>query len=172
MRAAELHGEGRSYAQIADELGMSRTGAFEAVERAFQMIPTEGATLAKQIDLERIDRLIAEAWQVMTRTHVLVSEGHVVRRFVGIERDADGIERLDHDGKVIPILEEVLDDGPVLAAVRVIERLIARRESIIGYGAPSKSRVEVITQDMVEARIAQLEAELAGNDPAGDRSTA
>jgi hypothetical protein len=174
MRAAELHGQGWTHQRIAAELGYgSRGRVSEAITRAYAMIPTEAAQLAKQTDLDRIDRLIEQAWAVMLREHLMVSDGRVVRRFIGVLRDDDGIERLDADGKTIPVFEDILDDGPILAAIRVIERLIARREAIIGYGAPARSRVEVITADMVEARIAELEGQLAGNDPAaGDRSTA
>lgn len=60
----------------------------------------------------------------------------------------------------------MLDDGPRLAAVNTIRALLERRARIFGYDAPAKSRVEVITADMVEAQIAALEAELARNDPA------
>lgn len=166
MRAAELHGQGWTYQRIADELGMAGSGkACEAVQRAFASIPTEGAEAAKLADLERLDRLIEQAWAVMLRPHVAVSNGRVVRRFVGIERDDDGIERLDADGKMIPVFEDVMDDGPVLAAVAHIRALIERRAKIFGYDAPVKSRVEVVTADVIESEITRLEADLAANDP-------
>jgi hypothetical protein len=60
----------------------------------------------------------------------------------------------------------VLDDAPRLAAVNVIKGLLERRARIFGYDAPAKSRVEVITADMVESQITELESQLARNDPA------
>lgn len=166
--AAALRAKGRTYDQIAAELRFSsRAKAYEAVRRAYADIPYEGAEEARRLDLERLDRLIEHAWAVLERDHITVSQGKVVRRFAGIERDADGIERLDMDGKPIPVFEDILDDAPVLAAIREIRGLLERRAKITGYDAPAKSRVEVITADMVESQIAELESQLARNDPAG-----
>lgn len=171
MRAAELHGQGWTYQRIADELGMAGSGkACEAVQRAFASIPIEGAEEAKRQDLERLDRLIEKNWAALERQHVTVSNGRVVRRFVGLERDEDGIERLDADGKTIPVFEDVMDDGPVAAHSTVILRLIEKRAKIFGYDAPIKSRVEIITEDVVDAEIARLTALVGENDP--DRSGA
>jgi hypothetical protein len=167
MRAAELHGQGWTYERISAELGMAGRGkAYEAVQRAFASIPIEGAEEAKRQDLERLDRLIEKNWAALERQHVAVSNGRVVRRFVGLERDEDGIERLDADGKTIPLFEDVMDDGPVAAHSTVILRLIEKRAKIFGYDAPVQSRVEVITPEAIEANIARLESELAANDPA------
>jgi hypothetical protein len=167
MRAAELHGEGWSYPRIAAELGFASKGhAYDAVQRAFASIPTPGAALAKRIDLERIDRLIEKNWEVLERQHVAVSQGRVVRRFTGVERHADGIEKLDADGKPIPVFEDVLDDGPVAVHSAVILRLIERRAKSYGYDAPVTSRVEIVTPEDIEANIARLESELAASDPA------
>jgi hypothetical protein len=167
-RAAELHGQGWSYQRIADELGFASKGhAHNGVMRAYADMCTEEAGQARQADLDRIDRLIEQAWQVMLTPHLTVNNGKVIRHFAGFERDEDGIERLDMDGKPIPVFVDVLDDGPRLAAVGVIKGLLERRARIFGYDAPAKSRVEVITADMVESQIADLESQLARNDPAG-----
>jgi hypothetical protein len=166
--AAELHGQGWSYQRIADELGFASKGAAcNAVTRAYADMATEKAGAARQADLERLDRLIEQAWQVMLTPHLAHANGRVVRRFVGVERDADGIERLDPlTGKTIPVFEDVFDDGPKLAAIATIRSLLERRARIFGYDAPAKSRVEVITADMIESRITELESQLADNDPA------
>ena len=167
-RAAELHGQGWSYQRIADELGFASRGhAHNAVMRAYADMPTEEAQQARQADLDRIDRLIEQAWKVMLTPHLTVNNGKVIRHFVGVERDEDGIERLDMGGKPIPVYEDVLDDGPRLAAVVAIKGLLERRARIFGYDAPAKSRVEVITADMIESQITELESQLARNDPAG-----
>jgi hypothetical protein len=167
MRAAELHGKAWTHERIAAELGFgSRGRVSEAIERAFSQIVTPGAAEAKCTDLERLDRLIEKNWEALERQHVSVSNGRVVRRFTGVERDEDGIERLDADGKEIPIFEDVLDDGPIAVHSAVIVRLIERRAKMYAYDEPAHSRVEIITSDAVEANIALLESQLAANDPA------
>ena len=164
-RAAELHGQGWSYARIAAELGFAHRGkAHEAVLRAFADIPKEGTEEARQLDLERIDRLIEWNWAVMLAPHLAHSNGKVIRRFAGVERDEDGIERLDMDGKTIPVFEDVYDDAPCQASAREIRALLERRAKITDYDAPARSRIEVITEDAIDNAISELEGELTAND--------
>jgi hypothetical protein len=172
-QALDLRVKGRSLQSIADDLGYASRGAVtDAIRRAFRDLPLPGTEDAKQLDLERIDRLIEQAWIVMEREHVAYSNGQVIRRRTGeVERDEAGLERLDDKGRTIPVYEEVLDDGPLLASIDRIRSLLERRAKIIGYDAPARSRVEVITSDAIEAEIASLEAELALND-SPDRSPA
>jgi hypothetical protein len=159
--AASLRARGRTYDAIAAELGFSgRAKAYEAIQRAYADIPYEGAEEARRLDLERVDRLIEHAWAVLERDHLTVSQGRVVRRFAGVERDEDGIERLDMDGKPIPLFEDILDDGPTLAAIREIRGLLERRARMTGYDAPARSRVEFVTEDVIEAEIRKLEAQI------------
>ena len=165
--AAALRAKGRSFQQIADELGFASKGhAHDAVTRAFRDIPYEGAEDARRLDLERIDRLIGQAWAVMEREHLTVSQGHVVGKQTGWQRDDDGQILRDGEGAPIPEYEDVLDDGPALAAIREIRGLLDRRARILGYDAPSKARIEVVTSDMIEEEIVRLEAELGKHDPA------
>lgn len=166
-RAAELHGQGWSYQRIADELGLASKGhAHDAVTRAFADIPTEGAEEAKRLDLERIDRLIEWHWAVMVKPHLAHSNGKVVRHIAGVEVDSKGKPKYDDEGKPVYIFEDVLDDAPGQVSAREIKALLERRAKIYGYDAPVKSRVEVITSDMIEAQISELESQLALNDPA------
>ena len=169
LEAAGLRVRGRSLQQIADELGYASPGhVHDGIMRAFAALPSEEAGDARRLDLERIDRLIANAWDVMEREHVAWSNGQVVRRRTGgYELDDDGFERLDDKGNRIPLYEEVLDDGPLLAAIDRIGRRIEQRAKIFGYEAPARSRIEVVTPETIEAHIAILEEELARNDPAG-----
>jgi hypothetical protein len=166
-KAAGLRGQGWSYDRIAAELGFASKGhAHDAVMRAFAEIPSEESEHAKRLDLERTDRLIEHAWAIMLRDHVTVSQGRVVGKVVGVERDEGGAPLFDGDGKPVLIYEDILDDGPALAAIREIRGLLERRAKIIGYEAPARSRVEVVTSDMIEQEIARLEAEVGKLDPA------
>jgi len=167
--AAALRASGRTFDQIAAELRFSsRAKAYEAVQRAYADIPYEGVEEARRLDLERIDRLIGHCWAVMLREHLTISQGRIVGKRVGWERDeATGEVLRDGDGAPVPVYEDILDDGPGMTAVREIRGLLERRARITGYDAPARSRIEVVTPETVEAHIAALEAELARNDPAG-----
>jgi hypothetical protein len=165
--AAEYRGQGWSFQRIADELGFASKGhAHEAVMRAYAEIPSEASEHAKALDLERIDRLIEKAWEIMLRDHVTVSQGRVVGKVTGVERDGNGDPLFDGDGKPVLIYEDILDDGPALAAIREIRGLLERRAKIIGYEAPARSRIEVITEDVVDAELAALARQVAQNDAA------
>lgn len=163
--AAALRGKGRTFEAIAKELGFaSRAKAYEAVQRAFADIPYEATEEARRLDLERIDRLIEHCWAVMERDHLTVSQGRVVGKRIGWERDEVTGEVLhDGDGAPIPMYEDILDDGPGVAAVREIRGLLERRAKMTGYDAPT--RHEVITMDAIDAEIRKLKAELGELPP-------
>ncbi len=164
-KAAELRGQGWSYDRIAAELRFASRGhAHDAVMRAFAEIPSEESAHSKALDLERIDRLIEQAWQIMLRDHVTVSQGRGVGKQIGWQRDDAGEILRDGEGAPIGLYEDILDDGPALAAIREIRALIEHRTKIFGYAAPARSRVEVITEDVVDAEIAALTAEMEGRD--------
>src|SRR5258708_2585478 len=164
-RAADLFRQGWSYQRIADELRFASRGhAHDPVHPAFAHPPPGGAHPGPSLHLDRTDRLIEQAWAVMLRPHVAHSGGSIVRRQAGWERDSSGEIVFDGEGAPIPVYEELADDGPVLAAIDRIRALLERRAKTIGYDAPARSRIEVITAEMVEAEIARLEAE-HGDDP-------
>jgi hypothetical protein len=172
--AAELRGRGCSFQAIADELGLASKGhAHNAVMRAYAEIPTEESGHAKRLDLERLDRLIEKAWEVMLRDHVTVSQGRVVGKLVGFQKDDSGEILRDGDGAPIGLYEDILDDGPALAAIKEIRGLLERRAKMIGYDAPVRSRIEVITEDAIDAELADLNRQIALNDAsAADTGTA
>lgn len=165
FEAAALRAKGWSFPRIAAELGFASKGhAHNAVTRALRDIPYEGAEDDKLLDLERINRLIEYHWAIMERDHITVSHGRIITREVGVERDEDGIERLDMDGKPIPVFEDILDESPGQASAREVRALVERRAKIIGYEAPARSRIEVITEDAVDAEMAEIARKIALND--------
>lgn len=159
-RVLAMRIEERTYAEIAAELGISESVAQQDYRRAIEQCRGElAATVAqaRTLELARLAAMEREVWAVLRRRHLVVSNGRVVRRFVGVERDEDGIERLDPDGKVIPVFEELEDDAPILQAVDRLERISARRARLLGLDAP----VKVEVSDEVDAEITRLAAELA-----------
>jgi hypothetical protein len=165
--AANLRSQGWPFERIAGELGYASRGkAYEGVQRALAEIPREGVEELRQMELERLDRLYLAALEVLERKHLTVSHGKVISRFVGLERDEDGIERLDDDGKTISIYEDVLDDGPILQAIDRALKIQERRAKLLGLDAPAK--LEVLTLDAIDSEIRKLQAEFEGNPAESD----
>ena len=164
-KAAELRSRGWSLDGIAAELGYASRGhVHDALGRAFAAIPYEGAEQARALDLLRIDRLIEWNWRVMLTPHPAHSNGKVVRQVTGYEREADGTIMRDADGKPAYTFADVADDAPGQASAREIRALVETRGKIIGYVAPVKSRVEVITEDVFDREIADVARQVAEND--------
>lgn len=61
--------------------------------------------------------------------------------------------------------------GKLLAVDRVLA-IISQRSQLIGTEAPIKARVEVVTEDVIDAEIRRLEAELEDRGVPGEASAA
>lgn len=138
--AARLRAEGWTYERIANEVGFAdHTGARKAVQRALRASVRDANDTATHLELNSLDEMAREAWQVLQRTHVVVSQGRVV----------------ELDGVPVP------DDAPVLAAIDRLLKIQERRSKLLGLDEPTRSRVETVTESAVDAEIARLEAEHA-----------
>ncbi len=58
-----------TYREIGAELDIDPSTAYDAVQRAVQMIPTEGAAEAKQVMLDEMDRMSRHLWGVVECQH-------------------------------------------------------------------------------------------------------
>lgn len=158
-QAAALRAQGATYQAIADQLGMGHRGdAHKAVQRALSATLKEPTEALRLLEGERLDRLTEQAWEVLERRHVVVSNGRVVRRQVGTRTADDGTEH--------PVYEELLDDGPVLAAIDRLLKISERRAKLYGLDAPTK--VQAFTMDAIDAEIARLNAEMGALDLMND----
>lgn len=145
--ACTLRTAGLTYAKIAERLGYAdHSAARKAVERALAATVAEPAARLRTLELNRLDAATVVAFQVLTASHVTVSNGRVI---------------MDPGNPSKPLV----DHGPKLAAIDRIVRLSERRSRLCGLDAPV--RVEVPTVDQVEAEIARLAAQLELNDPKG-----
>jgi hypothetical protein len=143
--------EGADYPAIAEMLGYSdQAAAHKDITRALESAVTrqhKAVELLRQEELMRLDLLWVEVWQVLKREHVTVSNGRLVR---------------GDDG------EPLRDDGPVLAAVDRLVKILERRAKYLGLDAPQKH--EVLTLDAIDRAIQELNAELgeaAASEAAG-----
>ncbi|HEX4612992.1 MAG TPA: hypothetical protein VH092_32680, partial [Urbifossiella sp.] len=151
--------QGWTFERIAQEMGYSnKSSAKKAVDRAREAGPRETRDEAKVLILADLMEAKRHAWEVLGREHVVVSNGRVVRRYVGLERDEDGIERLDPDGKTIKIFEDVPDDGAVLSAIDRIVRIDAEIAKVVGAYAPTRHEVRTIGE--IDARLLELADEV------------
>lgn len=140
-KAVDMRMAGASYQKIANELGYnSRGAACQDVSRALEAAVAEQARSVeayREEELQRLDLLLAEAWAILKRDHVTVSNGRIVR------------DDLD---------QPILDDGPTLQAIDRILKIQERRAKFLGLDAPM--RVEAFTVDSIDAAIAELTAQL------------
>jgi hypothetical protein len=117
--AARLRSEGKSYRQIAAELGVDVRTAHDAVKRAIAAVVAEPAEAAIHFELDRLDLLHRAAMKVLQRHHITVSNGKVI--------ELDG--------------QPLLDDGPVLAAIDRLVRISESRRKLLGLDQPAKMNV-------------------------------
>lgn len=137
-RAVELRRRHLNYRQIARELDLSTSTAYEAVQRGLADTVAETNDEVRRQELERLDDLARASLRVLSKTHLVVSQGKVAKH---------------------PETGEVLvDDAPVLAAIDRLLKIQERRAKLLGLDAPAK--VEVLTLDAIDSEIRKLSAEL------------
>ena len=156
-RAYDLFRRGLSYRQITAEIGYrSPNAAFEAVRRAARdnaSDPLEAAA-ARQVFLDRLQDYRRSAQRVLSTRHYVAST---------------------QSGKVVhgPNGTPLLDDDPVLRALDRLLKIDDMELRIRDLYPAVKSRVEVITEDVVDAEIARLAQEIGERDAAAaDTGTA
>jgi Sigma-70, region 4 len=137
-KAARLRAQGCTYPQIAQVMGCTVSTAWKRVQRAIAAVPVEAVGELRAIECQRLDAVIARLWGVVHADHPLVSHG---RRW-----------------------DDLQDAGPVLQALHGIVRASESKRKLLGLDAPSRSVVEVITEDVVDAELRRLESEMAALD--------
>lgn len=145
-QAIELRKQGRTFDEIAKALGYkTRSAAAQDVQRAMRQAvqqTNEAANELRQLELDRLDHLWREAWDVMQRPHLLVQGGKPVV-----------VEVEDDDGTVKTI--RLQDDSPKLAAIQQLLRISERRARLLGIdqqvhieAAGVSVRYEIVGVDM------------------------
>lgn len=148
-QAADLYRRGLTYRQIASQLGWkSPKSAFEAVRRAARDAGRNslaaGEALRLMLDRQQDYRRVA--YRVLTTKHYVTTQAGV------LAKGPDG--------------SPLLDDAPVLNALDRLVRIDQEEAKLLGLYAPAKSRVEVITEDAVDAELKRLAEEIAQADQA------
>jgi hypothetical protein len=153
-RALEFRRRGLSYEQISAQMEWrSPSAAHQAVQRALADSAREASEEVRQIEAARLDELTRTLMRVLATKHYVVSVASGV------------VARHPETGQPLQ------DDAPVIHAVAGLIRISERRAKLLGLDAPAKSRVEVITEDVVDAELAQLARQVAENDAAASRTS-
>ncbi|NGO68531.1 hypothetical protein [Streptomyces boncukensis] len=120
-QAAQLRAHGRTYRQIAAELGYADPGnAWRAVQRALTAIVREPAEELRAVEAARLDDLYVAALEVLERDHPTVSHGKVI---------------YDDNGDPIP------DDGPKIQAIRELRAIRESFRRLEGLDAATKTEI-------------------------------
>lgn len=134
--ATKLRGQGLTYQQIAEKLGMgSRTRAHEAVKRCLAETLGPPAEELRTLEAERLDDLTRKAYEILTADHIVIQHGKIVR-------DEDGNPVRDHD--------------PVLKAIDRILRVSAERRKLLGLDVPVRADVTVHQVDVTELALMEI----------------
>jgi hypothetical protein len=149
-RCLELRRAGLSYRDIARTVGLSVANVHGRVTRGLDRTRREPADGLRELELDRLDVLQVVLTQVLRREHVTISGGKVVQ---------------DEDGR------SYRDDGPVVAAAQALVRVQESRRRLLGLDAPAKVEAKILTVDVMDARIAELESLLAASDPDWEQPT-
>jgi hypothetical protein len=154
-RAVELYRRGLTYRQIAAQMGWrSPASVGNAITRALADDHQAANEEVRQILLGRLQDYRASAWNVLTARHYVTTQA----------------------GKLVegPDGGYLIDDAPVLNAVDRLLKIDDREAVLRDLYPPAKHRVEVITEDAVDAELAALNRQIALNDAraAADTGTA
>lgn len=146
-QAADLYRRGLTYRQIAAQMGWrSPQSACDAVRRAAREAARDSmaADDALRLMLERQQDYRRLIYRVATARHYVTTQAGQVAR---------------HPDTGLPLL----DDGPVLQSVDRLLKIDAEEAKLLGLYAPARSRVEVITEDVVDRELQALAEELAAD---------
>lgn len=117
--AARLRSRGWTYQRIADDFAVTRSAAFQMVQRVMEETLKEPAEQVRQFELERLDDLEAAVRDSLERRHYVVSGGKIV---------FDGAEKLE-------------DDGYLLSATDRLLKIYESRRRLLGLDAAQKLAV-------------------------------
>ncbi len=146
-----MYRRGMSYVEIAKHFGWkAHTSARDAVRRA--TLEAGGLTRddAREIlahQLASLQDMRRHAWRVLATTHyVTTASGKVAT----------------HPETGAPLV----DTGPVLGAIDRLVRIAEHEAKLTGIFAPTRARIDVITEDAVDRAIADLGAEIQRREAA------
>ena len=133
-KAVSLRTKGRTWAQIADEVGYSGpAAACAAVSEYLRRYPHPDVEELRDIENMKLDYLEQKTHEYMDQPHVVISSGgKVATRNVGILTDDEGRPMFNAKGFPIYATEEVEDHEPIIRGVKTLLDISARRARLNG----------------------------------------
>ncbi|HET6257066.1 MAG TPA: hypothetical protein VFE39_00285 [Pseudonocardia sp.] len=119
-----------------------------AINRARAELVRPAAEHQRDLAGDHLDALTARAWAVVDDPGPVVSAGKVV---------------LDAEGR------SIRDRRVLLEALKILVMIDERRARLVGLDAPRRQAVEVVTNEVVDAEIAELTQKLANREAARGR---
>lgn len=132
-RMIRMRIERKTWQEISDALGYAGPAAAHRQWR--RRMDERKKAVANSADLHlselltELDAMAGEAWAVLNREHVLVSNGTVVRD-------------VDQDGE---IGGRIRDDGPTLAAIDRLAKVLAQKAKLLGLEKPATDAAGGVT---------------------------
>ena len=138
QRMASLKLAGLTYESIAQEFGISLSGAYQGVERAMKAVPFPEADTLRKIELTHLDKAQSKALAILEARHLMA--------------DIKGKVIYDDEGNV------ALDDTVALKAIDSLVKVQTRRAKLLGLDAPTRVQalIGIITLDERKADIENL----------------
>lgn len=129
--------KGHSVQQIAEASDLSPSTVRASLSRVAEEYKVESAAEIIKMELDRLDIMLLHAMEVLETRHVAYSNGRRME---------------DEDGN------SVVDDAPVLAAIKTVLSIMDRRSKYLGLDAPTKSEQSInVHQDPNHVDLAVLD---------------
>jgi transcriptional regulator with XRE-family HTH domain len=136
--AARLKAQGLTLSEIAGRLGMAdEHQVASAIKRALGTMARFAKDELRLMELRSLDELEWVAWKTLQSSHVVISQGKIIR--------GDDGTPLEDDRFALEVVDRIL-------------KIKERRSKLWGLDAPTRS--EVVTIDSIESEIEKLEREL------------
>lgn len=114
-----LRRHGQTFEAIGDRLGITRQRAHQLYWDTLKKIPAQEVAEYRAEQAERLDDMLARAYEVLERKHITVSNGKVIY----------------HEDKPLE------DDAPTLMAIKTVLAIEERRARLFGLDTPVVQKV-------------------------------
>lgn len=132
--ACRMVADGMSVREVAQAQDVAVATAHQRIARAVAKLPSGNAELWRRTADEHIDRVLEEAWKLVSDPPRVVSAGKVL---------------------------DVVDAQAVNSALNTVLKALERRAKMRGIDAPTRQTVTVVDNRVLEEAISEMEARLA-----------